>query len=138
MAAKLTCMRLLEAGAEGMTLKEIAQEMEAEGVTPQIVKAALSILMKNEAAAEVKRGKYAPTSSVKRKPGGSYEILVEKICPGSAVVTVNDKWRARLEPQDYNGPRNLIKKNSRFIAIAELYKMNGTLHIKIKDVIQKL
>ncbi len=54
------------------------------------------------------------------------------------MVTVNDKWRARLEPQDYKGPRNLIKKNSGFIAIAELCKMNGTLHIKIKDVMQKL
>ncbi|MBO3842904.1 MAG: DEAD/DEAH box helicase [Candidatus Brockarchaeota archaeon] len=137
-AAKLIYMRLLEAGAEGLTLNEIAQEMEAEGITPQIAKAALNILMKDEAAAEVKRGKYAPTSSVKRKPGGSYEIRIEKIYPGSAVVTVNDKWRARLEPQDYNGPRKLIKKNSRFLAIAELYKMDGRLYIKIKDVIQKL
>ncbi|MEM1990799.1 MAG: helicase-related protein, partial [Candidatus Bathyarchaeia archaeon] len=137
-ASRLVYMRLLEAGAEGMTLDEIAAEMEAEGVTPQIAKAALNILLKNEVITEAKRGKYAPTSSVKHKPGGSYEIRIEKIYPGSAVVTVNDKWRARLEPQDYNGPKNLIKKNSRFIAVAELYKMNGTLHIKIKDVIQKL
>ncbi len=138
-AARLIYMKLLEAGAEGMTMNEITSEMEANGVTPQIAKAALAMLMKNEIVAEVKHGKYAPTSAAKHKPdGGSYEIRIEKIYPNSAVVIVNEEWRARLEPQDYNGPRNLIKKNSRFKAIAELYRVNGTLHIRIKDVIKKL
>jgi Fanconi anemia group M protein len=121
-----------------MTVDEIASEMEPNGITPQVVKAALAMLMRSELVAEVKRGRYAPAAAAKHKPSGSYEIRIEKIYPNSAVVVVNEEWRARLEPQDYNGPRNLIKKNSRFKAIAELYKVNGTLHIRIKDVIQKL
>ena len=137
-AARLIYMKLLEAGAEGMSVEEIISEMEQSGVTPQVAKAALAMLMRNELIAEVKRGKYAPASAAKHKPSGSYEIRIEKIYPNSAVVIVNEEWRARLEPQDYNGPRNLIKKNSRFKAIAELYKVDGTLHIRIKDVIQKL
>jgi Fanconi anemia group M protein len=67
-----------------------------------------------------------------------YEVEVEKIYPGSAVVLVNEKWRARLEPSDFEGPVSLIRKNSRFKAIADLYRMNGVLHIRVKDVVQKL
>jgi Fanconi anemia group M protein len=67
-----------------------------------------------------------------------YEVEIEKIYPGSAVVLVNGKWRARLEPSDYEGPVSLIKKNSRFKAVADLYRMNGVLHIRVKDVVQKL
>jgi len=137
-AARLIYMRLLEAGEDGMSLDEIISEMDLSGVTPQIARAALSMLMRGELIAEVKRGRYAPAAAAKRKPGSSYEVRIEKIHQNSAVVVVNEEWRARLEPHDYNGPRDLIKKNSRFRAIAELYKMNGTLHIRIKDVIQKL
>ena len=43
-----------------------------------------------------------------------------------------------LDPYEYNGPRNLIKKNSTFKAIADMYRMNGTLCIRIKEVTQKL
>ena len=75
---------------------------------------------------------------MKTPPGRTYEVVIEKIYPGVAVVRVNDKWRARLDPYDYNGPRSLIKKNSRFRAAAELYRMNGKLCIRIKEVIQTL
>jgi len=136
-AARLIYMRILEAGEDGVSPDEIILEVEPSGVTPQIARAALSMLMRGELIAEVKRGRYAPAAA-KRKPGSSYEVRIEKIYQNSAVVVVNEEWRARLEPHDYNGPRDLIKKNSRFRAIAELYKMNGTLHIRIKDVIQKL
>jgi len=67
-----------------------------------------------------------------------YEILIEKIYPGVTIVRANDKWRAKLEPYEYNDPRNLIKKNSRFGAVAELYRMEGKLCIRIKEVTQTL
>jgi Fanconi anemia group M protein len=88
--------------------------------------------------AEVEAGMYAVVSAAKPKLGKVYEIEVEKIYPGSAVVLVNDKWKARLEPSDFEGPVNLIKKNSRFKAIAELYKMSGVLHVRVRDIVQKL
>jgi len=137
-AARILYMKLLERGSEGATIDQLASEMEFEGASPQAVKAALGLMMKEELVAEVERGRYAPASAVKPTGGKVYEVLVEKIYPGSAVVRVNDKWRARLDPYEYDGPRNLIKKNTRFNAIADLYKMNGTLCIRIKEVTQKL
>jgi hypothetical protein len=96
------------------------------------------MLINEELIAEVEPGKYAVASAAKPKTGKTYEIEIEKIYPGSAVVKINDKWRARLEPHNYEGPANLIKKGSRFKATAELYKINGTLHVRIKDIAQKL
>ena len=60
------------------------------------------------------------------------------VYPNVAVVIVNDKWRARLTPEDYTGPKALIKKNSRFKATADLYKMDGTLCIRVNEVVQIL
>jgi len=80
--------------------------------------------------AGVKRGKYAPAT--KYKLGGSYEMRIREICPNSAAVIVNEEWRARLETQDYNGPRTLIEKSSGFKAMAELYKVDGNTAHKNK------
>lgn len=137
-AERILYMKLLEAGPEGATIDQLASEMEFEGASPQAVKAALGLMVKEELVAEVERGRYAPASALKLAGGKVYEVLVEKIYPGSAVVRVNDKWRARLNPYEYNGPINLIKKNSTFKAVADLYRMNGTLCIRVKEVIQKL
>ena len=46
--------------------------------------------------------------------------------------------RARLIPADYNGPRNLIKKNSRFRASAQPYRVEGTLCIRVNEVTEIL
>ena len=55
------------------------------------------------------------------------------------VVTVPmHAWRARLTPEDYTGPKTLIKKNSRFKATADLYRMGGTLCIRVNEVVQIL
>jgi hypothetical protein len=51
---------------------------------------------------------------------------------------VNDKFRARLTPEEYNGPKALIKKNSRFKATADLYRLAGTLCIRVKEVVEIL
>lgn len=137
-AARTAYLRLLEFGFEGATLEQLCMDAELEWASPNVVKAALEKLMGEELIAEVKPGRYAVASAAKPKMGKVYEVEVEKIYPGSAVVMVNDRWRARLEPYDYEGPINLIKRNSRFKAVAELYRMNGVLHIRIRDVVQKL
>jgi hypothetical protein len=63
---------------------------------------------------------------------------MEKIYPNVAVLMVNDKFRARLTLEEYNGPKALIKKNSRFKATADLYRLGGTLCIKVKEVVEIL
>jgi Fanconi anemia group M protein len=137
-AARIAYIKILERGAEGATVEQLSQDPELEWTSPNVIKAALGMMMNEELVAEVKAGMYAVSSAAKPKLGRVYEIKVEKIYPGSAVVLVNDKWRARLEPHDFEGPISLIKRNSRFKAIAELYKMSKVLHIRVKDVVQKL
>ena len=137
-AARTAYLRLLDFGFEGATLEQLCLDAELEWASPNVLKAAVEKLMGEELIAEVKPGRYAVAAAAKPKIGKIYEVEVERIYPGSAVVRVNDKWRARLDPYDYEGPVNLIKRNSRFKAIAELYRMNGVLHIRVRDVVQKL
>jgi len=137
-ASRILYMKLLERGASGATIDQMLSDMEFEAVSIQVLKASLGTLVKEGLVSEAAPGVYAVASAVKKPPGRTYEVVIEKIYPGVAVVKVNDKWRARLDPYDYNGPRGLIKKNSRFRAVAELYRMDGKLCIRIKDVIQTL
>ena len=137
-ASRILYMKLLERGASGATIDQILSDMEFDEASIQVLKASLGTLMKEGLVSEAAPGVYAVASAVKKPTGRTYEVVIEKIYPGVAVVKVNGKWRARLDPYDYNGPRNLIKKNSRFKAVAELYRMNGKLCIRIKDVIQTL
>jgi len=136
--ARIAYMKLLERGAEGLTAEQLMLDPELEWASPNVVKAALTLLLNEDLVVEVGAGRYAVASSAKPRIGKVYEVEVEKIYPGSAVVLVDGKWRARLEPGDYEGPISLIKKNSRFKAVATLYRMNGVLHIRIRDVVQKL
>ncbi len=62
-------------------------------------------------------------------------IEVEKIYPGFAIVLVDEKFRARLEPSMYNGPREYIKKGKVFRARTTITKINGITYISILDVL---
>jgi hypothetical protein len=39
------------------------------------------------------------------------------VLQGLAVVWVDDKWRARLGTEDYDRPRDLVRKGARFKAL---------------------
>ncbi len=136
-AARILYMKLLERGSLGATLDQLASDMEYEASIP-IVTAALKLLVKQGIVAEIGLNQYAVASAVKLKGKKTYEVTVEKIYPGVAVVIVNDKWRARLTPEEYNGPKSLIKKNSKFRAVADLYKTGGKLCIHIQEVTEIL
>lgn len=131
-------MKLLERGVSGATLDQLASDIEFEKASPHVVKAALGLIMKEGWVTEPVRNRYVATSAVKSAGRKTYEIMVEKIYAGSAVVLVDDKWRARLESQEYGGPRNLIKKNARFKASAKLYRLEGTLCISVNEVTEIL
>ena len=136
-ATRSIYMELLERGVSGGKVEHLVFEVGPEELSTPTIKAAISKLMKDGLVMEKSQGTYVVTSAFKSE-GQSYDIIVEKIVPGSATVLVNNKWRARLTPENYNGPRNLIKKNSRFRASAELYKLNEILCIRVKEVIQMI
>jgi ERCC4-related helicase len=67
--------------------------------------------------------------------GKTYDVYVEKIMEGRAVVMVNGKWRARLYYYDYEGSRSLLKKGKEFRALGELYRNDGILNLRIKQIV---
>jgi len=131
-------LKLLKRRASGTTLNQLASDIESDEESPQVLEAALGLMIKEGWVTEPVRGRYAPTSAVKSVGKRTYEIRVENVDHGSAVVLVDDKWRARLDHQEYDGPRNLIKKNAWFRATAKLYKHAGTLCIRINGVTEIL
>jgi len=137
-ASRTVYMKLLERGASGARIGQIVSDMEFEGTTLPILKATIGKMVKEGLVTELGQDHYAVTSAAKSPGQRVYEITVEKIYANGAVVIVNNKWRARLTPEEYNGPKALIKKNSRFKATADLYKISGTLCVRVNDVVEIL
>lgn len=136
-ASKAIYMRLMEAGREGMKIDEIGSLMEEEGLGQEAVMPAIEKLIKAKKVVE-SNGVYMTASAARTVNSKLHEVEVERIYPGSAVVRIDGKWRARLEPAEFNGPRNMIKRGSRFLASIDLYRVEGVLRIRVKEVAQKL
>ena len=88
--------------------------------------------------------RYVTAAALRSKPvaakarGRIVTVEVEKVYPGFAVVLVDDKFRAKLEPSTYNGLRELIKKGRRFKARATITKLGGRTAILIHDVVEAI
>ncbi len=128
---------LLERGLHGASLDDLALDMEPKGVDRSTLKRALEKLTDEGVIVESGLRMYVSRSAMKDS-SGIHVIRVDRVHRGFAAVTVDDMWEALLEPEDYTGPRSLIKKGSSFRASAELYGARGTLHIWVKDVIEKM
>lgn len=137
-SSRILYMKLLERGVSGADMDQIASDMEYEGASLPILKTTVEKMVKKGLIAEIRKGHYAVTSAAKSAGQKVYELSIEKIYPGGAVLMVNDEWRARLTPEEYNGPKALIKRNSRFKATADLYRLDGTLCIRVKEVVEIL
>jgi hypothetical protein len=133
-AERTLYLKILQKGAAKIEDEELYEEMEIEGFSRSVVKAALAKLLKKKHLTEDEETLTIP---IKNIPGTKLmKITVEKILPNQAVVWIDDKWRARLLPENYNGPHQLIKRGSTFQALCELYKDSGTLHVKVRQVVR--
>jgi Fanconi anemia group M protein len=126
-------LKLLETGRDGVGIDQLIIEMELEGVSTPILKSAIEKLIKEGLITELHRETYVPTASLRVK-GKTYSVKIDKIFSNSAQVLVDNKWKAKLVPAEYNGPQSLIKKNAQFRALAQLYKLEGVLNIRVKAV----
>ncbi|BBE42221.1 helicase-related protein [Conexivisphaera calida] len=138
-AARRIYSLLLEAGEEGMGREEALMRAAEEGIEEAVAEAALERLVKGRMA--TRRGdSYVASSAARAAESGEAgrEVEIEKVLPGSAVVIVDGKWRARLEPGDFNGPRELIRRGSRFVASVYLYRSGGVLRIRVKEVVRRI
>jgi Fanconi anemia group M protein len=133
-------MLLLKAGDRGATLGELLKELD-EGYSPDVVRRSLARLVRDGLVKKV-GDRYVTTAALRSRPvaakaqGRMVTVEVEKVYPGFAVVLVDDRFRARLKPSTYNGPRELIKKGRRFRARATVTKLNGKTAILIHDVVE--
>jgi Fanconi anemia group M protein len=133
-------MLLLKAGDRGATLGELLRELE-DNYNPDVVRRSLARLVRDGLVKKV-GDRYVTAAALRSRPiaakaqGRIVTVEVEKVYPGFAVVLVDDRFRARLEPSTYNGPRELIKKGRRFRARATVTKLNGKTAILIHDVVE--
>jgi hypothetical protein len=73
------------------------------------------------------------SDNLARISGNTYDVYIEKVIHGRALVIVNGKWHARLNHYDY-GPRELLRKGSEFKVVGELYRDEGVFSLSIKYV----
>ena len=128
--------KILEKGVAGVGMEKLLLDAKQERVSSSTLKGAIEKLIKDGMITESSSGRYLATSLLK-STGNVHEIKVEKIQRGYAIVKVDDMLSATLTPEDYEGPRNLIKKNSRFKASSKLYSYQGSLYIRVTGVIEK-
>jgi Fanconi anemia group M protein len=125
--------KLLETGSEGAHVAKLKEELKTEHVDEALTESALKKLEKEKAVTETKTGVYIPTTVLKDY-GQTHTVYVKRVRRGYAEVVVDDKHQAVLYPEEYDGPRGLLKKGSRFEAISELYKESTGFNIWVKEV----
>jgi Fanconi anemia group M protein len=130
-------LKLLERGVEGASVEQLAHDMEPSGVSTPSLEGALEKLEKNGLISEAEPGKYSATSTLK-VTGETHEVRVDKVYRGFAAVTVDNRWEAMLTPEEYEGPRSLIKRGSRFRASGLIYREGGRLYLRVTSIIEIL
>jgi len=129
-AYKALYLKLLEYGGRAGA-KALLSDLEIEGYADVVSEAAIKRLLKDGKVVAREPGQL---EIAKTGVGGDHEVSVERILPGHAVVFVDQKWRARLTPEDYRGPRSVLRKGVSFRAVGQLYRLNGVLCIRIDHV----
>jgi len=129
-------LQLLKSGRRGMTLPELMEHVNED---PDVVRRAAFRLVKERKV--VRMGdRFVPRSSLRAssESGALFKVEVEKVGAGYAVVLVNDRFRARMEADMFYGPRELVRKGSRFLAKAKVLKQDGKTLIVVHDVVRVL
>ena len=134
----------MRAGSQGLLIEDLMEDVAEEGITPSTAKSGVERLVETGKIGRVGWDRIVAVTSVSTIQTHStperdvYEVTVEKIYPGSAVVLVNDKRRARMTAQDFEGPTGIIKKDARFKATGSLYRDGNTLCLRVRQVTQIL
>jgi hypothetical protein len=131
----------MKAGAKGLHKEKLIQDPNLEGYPPNILTAALDQLEETNQIYESSKDGITSVASMpllREENKNVYEVEIEKILAGRAVCIVNDTWRARLVPEEYEGPPSLIKTNMRFKTEGRLYHEGKTLCIQVQKVTEIL
>ncbi|HEY7111059.1 MAG TPA: helicase-related protein [Nitrososphaeraceae archaeon] len=131
-AARRIHSLLAETGKSGLNFEYICNNIDFD---EQVTTEALQQLEKLRRIVWIGDDTVALIDSLKSIPGKTYDVQIEKIIQGRALVTIDGKWHARLNHYDYEGPRDLLKKGKQFKVIGELYSNEGVLNLRIRQII---
>jgi len=141
-ASRYIWKKVLKTDVEGLAISYLIEEAEKEGTAPAVAEAAIDNLQEAGQLAKIGTDRVATVASIPardfpRTDEDTYDLLVEDIRPGMAIVLVDGKWRVRLVHVDFEGPVNLLKKNSRFKVRGAFYHNENVLHFRVREVVQQ-
>ncbi len=147
--AKYIYRRILKAGERGISINLLMEDLEYEGVDRGTAIGAIKKLTQSGSVVE-EDGKLYPAGRkiLEEKKTGRYsgeakiyKVYIEKIYPGSAVVIVNDSFRASVPLDFYDAPsasRTVWKKGKELKVLGALIKIEGKLHLRVYDILEEL
>ena len=131
-AMRVIYLQLIKAGKDGIDVEDLREEYHLENL---VLIEAIKKLEKINKVEWLDDGRLTTVESLNQHAGKAYNIYVEKILPGRALVLIDEKWHARLNQYDYDGPRTLLRTGSEFKAIGDLYREKGILTLRIRQII---
>jgi len=131
-AARRIHTLIAKSGSKPLDVDIIQENLSVEN---SILLEALKKLEKLKRVEWVDDSKVILTENLAKVSGSTYDVYVEKIVHGRALVTVDGKWHARLNHYDYEGPRELLRKGSEFKAVGELYRDEGVFSLRVKQIV---
>jgi ERCC4-related helicase len=131
-AARRIHVELAKAGKRGIDIKILCNDL---GFEYTLLIEAIKKLEKLKRVEWLNEDTVVIADSLKKYSGKEYAVTIGKIFRGIATVMVDDKWHARLNYYDYDGPRELLKRGTEFRAVGELYHDAEALCIRIKQII---
>jgi ERCC4-related helicase len=131
-AARRIHTLIAKSGRQPLDVDTIQENFSLEN---SVLLEALKKLEKLKRIEWVDDSKVILSENLAKVSGSTYDVYVEKIIQGRALVTVDGKWHARLNHYDYEGPRELLRKGSEFKAIGELYHDDGVFSLRVKQIV---
>lgn len=140
-ASRTILSETMKIGQKGVNIESITNNLTLDGISPNAVMAAINKL---EDSGHIIRLSWDRIASIKvvskqdhsqsRNETDVFKIIVETVFPGRVIAWINDRWRARILPEDFEGPLNLLKKDSTFMARGTLYRDNGILCFRVTEI----
>jgi Fanconi anemia group M protein len=141
-ASRTILSETMKIGHKGVNIENITNSLSLDGISPNAVMAAINKL---EDSGHIMRLDCDRVASIKavsnqdhsqsRNEKDDFKIIVETVYPGRVIAWINDRWRARILPEDFEGPPNLLKKDSTFMARGTLYRDNGILCFRVTEIL---
>jgi ERCC4-related helicase len=131
-AARRIHTLIAKSGRQGLDVDIIQENFSFEN---SVLLEALKKLEKLKRIVWVDDSRVILSDNLTRISGNTYDVYIEKVIHGRALVIVNGKWHARLNHYDYEGPRELLKKGSEFRAVGELYRDDGVFSLRVKQIV---